>query len=131
MRPYRGKTKDGKWVKGWYFHCSTSDTHNIHILDDSTWPIVTEVIPETVGQSTGLKDKKGTGNEVFEGDKITRGDGMIYAVISRKLKGQWWLRDYVDGMLRGWSVPLMQAAEEYIVVIGTIHDNPEIVNNKS
>ena len=65
---FRGKRKDtGEWVYwneyGEYTepYCTWHDSRsNIHELD---------VITETVGQFTGLKDKKG--NRIFEGDKTT------------------------------------------------------------
>ena len=75
-------------------------------------------------QSTGIKDNHGKGKEVFESDKVTRGGDMIYIVIWRKLKGQWWLREYAGEELRGWSVPLMQAAEGYIEVIDIHEEKP-------
>jgi len=60
MRPYRGKTKEGKWVYGWYIF-STID----EIIQNG---LRYEVIPETVGQFV-CKDKNGKG--VFEGDNAT------------------------------------------------------------
>jgi len=127
---YRGQRKDnGECVYGWL--CIWQ---GVVYIFDSPFNLFrhgrNEVIPETVGEFTGIKDDHGTGKEIYESDKVTRGDGMIYIVIWRKIKGQWWLREYVGEKLRGWSVPLMQAAEGYIEVIGSIHDNLEIVNSK-
>ena len=57
MRQYRGIRKDnGEWAKGWYLE--EEDAHY------NTYPVIVwgrhhEVIPETVGQSTGLLDKNG------------------------------------------------------------------------
>ena len=76
MRPYRGLTKEGKWVFGWYYHNPFVDIHSIlWAIDHSTFDLK-HVIPETVGQSTGLKAKKsyrGTRPEdleIYEGDII-------------------------------------------------------------
>jgi hypothetical protein len=72
---------------------------------------------------TGLKDKNGHGQDIYDGDKIVRGnDEAGYVVQWRMLKGQWWLREYKNHLLCGWAVPLMTAAEEHIQVCGTIHD---------
>ena len=56
MRPYRGLTKEGKWVYGWYVERNGHAT--IYPLDPYQKGHYA-VIPESVGQSTGLKDKNG------------------------------------------------------------------------
>ena len=77
MRPYRGLTKDGKWVKGW--HCQIGNRHFIATEpydigwsggEVLKWHIAgfIEVIPETVGQQIGLPDKNGV--EIYEGSLV-------------------------------------------------------------
>jgi len=78
MRQCRGKRKDnGKWAYGWYFedphykgvpnnrHSFIVDKPVVDIEDNVLYGFV-EVIPETVGQSIGLKDEAGV--DIYVGD---------------------------------------------------------------
>ena len=65
---FRGKRKDsGEWVTGDLMQW-TDGTVRICVDDGDDEKIATAVIPETIGQCTGLKDKKG--KLIFEGDVV-------------------------------------------------------------
>ena len=127
----RGNTKynDGEWYYG------------VPVRDfEGDWQICTDnskrtVIPETIGQYTGLKDKNGT--KIFEGDMIKPFDDEIDKMVVKFNFGQFLLCLYGErGYMAeyGWeesgnygcfeAEPLSSYGDD-IEVIGNIHDNPE------
>ena len=78
------------------------------------------VIPETVGQYTGLTDKNG--KRIFEGDILTLENEGIYAAVKyNESKAAFYVEDedHEDYLGEAWKTN--------VIIIGNIHDNTEIL----
>nr|DAJ44842.1 MAG TPA: YopX protein [Caudoviricetes sp.] len=87
-----------------------------------------EVIPETIGQFTGLTDKNG--KKIFEGDivKTTSVIGKnIYEVCFSEARRGWFPFACGDGC--GCCEDEVECPE-YVEIIGNIYDNKEILEDK-
>ena len=120
---FRGKTNKGEWVQGDLLH--EGYDYDVAIWERET-KLVTEVIPETVGQYTGLTDKNG--KKIFEGDIVT----SAYYLEKDKTKNSIieygeWNCSCCNGVF-GWvSNGYADFRDDVIIVIGNIHDNPELL----
>ena len=145
---FRGKRVDnGKWVYGGYY--TDGKKHFIittvkHMPDTRDWdtveyyeknptylPDFKEVIPETVGQYTGLTDKNG--KKIFEGDIIAYqffGEEHIDGVVKYGAFNCSCCDGVFGWYLDGGDIRRQEAEGECVsgnYVIGNIHDNPELL----
>ena len=148
----RGKrTDNGEWVYGYYtkarYFLNKKEMHIIFEPDVEAFPHCEftgyeEVLPETVGQYTGLTDKNGV--RIFEGDILR---GFEYPFCSN-INGEFnyfaeivWFDDSsafgiytfknpksnVRGISEGNTDYLEYFNADKWEVIGNIHDNPELL----
>ncbi|MGN1107666.1 MAG: YopX family protein [Huintestinicola sp.] len=120
---FRGKRSDnGKWVKG-YLYITHIGAHEIGSYDAeiNIERFTFDVIPETVGQYTGLTDKNGT--KIFEGDIVSlrKCNELIYKVVYDNFRFE--LHNKNDTACYVLSIYKSKDFE----IIGNIHDNPEIL----
>ncbi len=112
------KYNDGMWYFGVPIRCYDGD-----------WQICTDnskrtVIPETIGQYTGLKDKNGT--KIFEGDIVKRFWFDIMCIYQIDYNNV--LASFVGRA--GINFTAFYCDSEEFEVIGNIYDNPELLRGK-
>jgi uncharacterized phage protein (TIGR01671 family) len=112
---FRGKyTPNGSWIMGDLYQYQSG----LKAIKGNM------VIPDTIGQFTGLTDKNG--KKIFEGD-IVRLDiaGVIFNAVCKFHSGSFGLVWHYMGVDR-WQAFTGMCHVEY-EVIGNIHDNPELM----
>lgn len=121
---FRGKTKDDKWVYGPSIAKGIKHYRiRPEIIIENKKPWVSpwiEVIPETVGQWTGLLDKNG--KEIYEGDILDQ-QGDKGKVIFEK--GRFSVK-WDDDFLTDYTFLKKITA----VVEGNIYNNPKLLGDK-
>ena len=129
---FRGKTTRTKlWVYGYYTTNYGTGRDQIREKGDCCFK---EVLPETVGQYTGLTDKNG--KKIFEGDivstkyKLGRGGYYVFEVYYNENLCQFALTinsgSYTKNKQYDW-LQLTSLKANKVEVIGNIHDNPELL----
>lgn len=131
---FRGKRVDnGEWVYGDLVYKAFDGTsRNVPIGIRSEISLPVEIDPETVGQFTGLLDKNG--KEINKGDLLGEVVKIDGEEIMSAIPVCWWEE------VAAWAVDLsfekdgsylelLSQNYEGMEIIGTIFDNPELLNN--
>ncbi len=139
---FRGKRKDnGVWIEGFlivcderYFILPANDFNCFYFAwlkhNEYVFGMFIEVIPETVGQYTGLTDKNG--KKIFEGDIVS-----ITALgndhFQKGARTTACIENYMGNScicVYGGSLGVTLHSiliDHTVEVIGNIHDNPELL----
>lgn len=135
---YRGKRKDnGEWIEGYLYRLS--EKMNPFIMLINKCGESHEVIPETVGQYTGLTDKND--KKIFEGDILKYakdGYSFLYVVLWSDEFAGWitvlskeytiYKKYYTTTIdVDGETMDCWDGWKEYYEIIGNIHDNKELL----
>lgn len=148
---FRGKSKDnGVWVEGYY--CGKVNKTIFSPAEDSAQIVDKdlywhEVIPETVGQYTGLTDKNG--KKIFEGDIIKAYfrpqnfknlpyaigsvifENGTFKVVVHVSKNSIEYKVFEKEDIIAYSIEHNFLGRGYVLeVIGNIYDNPELLKGE-
>ena len=124
---FRGKRVDnGEWVEGNLFIPDRPETPTQICIGTNIIRITYDVIPETVGQYTGLTDKNG--KKIFEGDIVKneyeKGKYQYFKVLYCNRLYMWQVANKYEMLANLYNLI------GKIEIIGNIHDNPELLKGE-
>ena len=131
---FRGMDISGNWYEGNLAVIPKKIRNTVdagsYISNAGGMPFAYQVRPETVGESTGLKDKHGV--EVFEGDifraEDSDGDGQMHTYQMVFIDAAFVGKSLDGGMDTIWAA--FWHPGEQMKVIGNIHENPDLLEVK-
>lgn len=134
---FRGIRKDThEWIYGFYgeYFDGKKNVPCISVVDNRviTGSLCYEVIPETVGQYTGLTDKNG--KKIFEGDICSTNLKRPYTVVAFRGGCFEYELDDGDGIYYDIMMPVTKkpaTQDKYTIVIGNIHDNADLLGENN
>ncbi len=133
---FRGLTDEKNWVYGFLHQRVVSADEVVFCIQEKPGTD-TEIIPESIGEFTGLKDKNG--KKIYEGDlcKELYEDGIETGEILQILWSPYYKFDakVIKGgtLSEGLSFPLWhwdkrkENGYRQLEIIGNIYENPEIL----
>lgn len=126
---FRGKRDKRFGAELWVYGVPFIDTNGDCIMKNSVSERV--VVPETVGQFTGLTDKND--NKIFEGDIVRHtqkyelsGEVESTAVIIWNESYSCWSVKYLNGRVMAF----LGCEHSKIEIISNIHNNPEMLEEE-
>ena len=134
---FRGKRLDnGEWVYGDLEYNRAKNIVRIHTYDEEGEYFMQHLVaPSTVGQFTGLLDKNG--KEIYEGDIFTVNGKYPKLIEYRQEYAGFCMANTYDLENRPYIEPWQRIHLDWwtdykrgIMLIGNIHDNPELLNEK-
>ena len=125
---YRGKGDTRFNSGGWFYGVPIKDF-------ESDWQLCTDctkttVLPETIGQYTGLTDKNG--KKIFEGDIVAyytstnRATNKEFHEVVFETRGESGYFGIKISNIETWGF-YMEVPAKLMEIIGNIHDNPELL----
>ena len=137
---FRGKTSDGEWVEGDVLQTRYHSGHiEYQIMPQTPVSSAVPVLPETIGQFTGLADKNGV--RIFEGDILDVSSDVAYGGVAVHRLG-YFVVEFHNGCFMKSALDDPQLSffdnakrkglyhfisTDIHKIVGNIHDNPELL----
>lgn len=127
---FRGKREDNdEWVYGYYVKlpdaAGTVGFMHVPASNPDEHNTAHYVALETVGQYTGLTDKKG--NKIFEGDIVRTKKGKAVYSVCWSIKYCMFALAIDNDNLSAGVIGITDGSAKRVEVIGNIYDNPELI----